>query len=107
MAARHAPVRGRPGTLTVKGDENAGTVHRGLPGLDAVALPGRELTRCHVTPSREEVNEKMTSKGNGNSRGGSFANGASNSLGPAIAGNMNWELRELMASQSNQFRDGQ
>jgi len=40
-------------------------------------------------------------------KGNSFANGASNSQGPAVAGNMNWEQQELMASQPNQFRDGQ
>jgi hypothetical protein len=41
------------------------------------------------------------SKGNGNSHG------ASNSQGPAIAGNANWELKLVLDSQPNQFRDGQ
>lgn len=40
-------------------------------------------------------------------KGNSFANGASNSQGPGIAGHVNWEQAELMAAQANQFRDGQ
>jgi hypothetical protein len=40
-------------------------------------------------------------------KGNSFANGASNSQGPAMAGNMNWEQKMVLDSQPNQFRDGQ
>ena len=46
-------------------------------------------------------------KGNGTSRGNSHANGASSSQGPAMAGNVNWELKLVLDSQPNQFRDGQ
>lgn len=55
---------------------------------------------------RREVNGKMH-KGNSHVCGNSFANGASNSQGPAVSGHMNWEQELLMASQPNQFRDGQ
>lgn len=33
--------------------------------------------------------------------------GQSHANGPAIAGHLDWQLAELMASQPNQFRDGQ
>lgn len=39
-------------------------------------------------------------------KGPSFAMGATNWQGPAIAGNANWEQAVLMAAQANQFRDG-
>lgn len=40
-------------------------------------------------------------------RGNSFASGASNWQGPGIAGHASWGQAMLMASQPNQWRDGQ
>lgn len=41
------------------------------------------------------------------SRGSNGQSGASNSQGPAGAQHGDWQLRELLDSQPNQWRDGQ